>query len=207
MKNLWFVSSFILAFILISCNSFICKNIQTDNNAKQSFAVSSFDTITVRKYKAKINYKTNEITGIIICKKISNSTLAGVFINEFGIKGFDFTLTETDAKIGYVFKNLDKWYIRRTLETDLHFMFSRSNVQSTCTINDTTVYVVPVSRKLRYVYHFASEKGMRRVDLYKGTRKTATMQQYTNELSENVLSMQHTDGSLSYELYEINKTQ
>ena len=113
MKNLWFVSSFIL--VLISCNPFICKNIQTNNGANINAAVSFSDTLAVRRYKAKINYKTTEITGILICKKINNSTLAGVFINEFGIKGFDFTLTETGAKMGYVFKNLDKWYIRNIL--------------------------------------------------------------------------------------------
>jgi len=205
MKNLWFVSSFIL--VLISCNSFIYKNIQTNNGVNKKVAVSFSDTITVRRYKAKINYKTTEITGILICKKINNSTLAGVFINEFGIKGFDFTLTETGAKMGYVFKNLDKWYIRKTLETDLHFLFSRPKVGSMCTINDTAVYIVPVTNKLRYAYHLANESGKERIDMYKGSRKTAAMVHYTNELSENVLSMRHTDGVLSYEFCEINKVQ
>lgn len=205
MKNLLFVSSFIL--VLISCNSFICKNIQTNNSAIQNSAVSFSDTLPVRRYKAKINYKTTEITGILICKKINNSTLAGVFINEFGIKGFDFTLTETRAKMGYVFKNLDKWYIRKTLEADLHFLFSRPKLQSMCTINDTMVYLVPVTRKLHYVYHLTSKGGMKKVDMYKGGHIIATMNQYTNNLSENVLNMKHKDGMLNYEFCEINKTK
>ena len=205
MKNLWFVSSFIL--VLISCNPFICKNIQTNNGANINAAVSFSDTLAARRYKAKINYKTTEITGILICKKINNSTLAGVFINEFGIKGFDFTLTETGAKMGYVFKNLDKWYIRKTLERDLHFMFSMPKVGSICTINDTAVYVVPVNRNLRYVYHLTNEKKMARIEMWKGGRIIATKMQYTNELSKNVLNMRHTDGVLSYKFCEINKTQ
>ena len=205
MKNLWFVSSFIL--VLISCNSFICKNIQTNNGANKNAAVSFSDTLAVRRYKAKINYKTTEITGILLCKKINNSTLAGVFVNEFGIKGFDFTLTENGVKMGYVFKNLDKWYIRKTLETDLHFLFSMQKLGSMCTINDSVVYVVPVNRNLRYAYHLANKMGMVRVDMYKGGRIIETTKQYINELSENVLTMRHTNGMLSYEFCEINKTQ
>ena len=205
MKNLWFVSSFIL--VLISCNPFICKNIQTSQLANKNTGIDFSDTLSVRRYKARIYYKSTEITGILICKKINNSTLAGVFMNEFGIKGFDFSLTNSGAQMGYVFKNLDKWYIRKILETDLHFMFSRPKMKSICTINDTMVYVVQVSRTLRYAYHVANKSGKERADMYKRDRKIATMRQYFNKLSEKVLSMQHTDGVLSYEFCEINKTQ
>jgi hypothetical protein len=163
-----------------------------------------FDSVNVIKFKSEISYKTSEISGILILKKIYDNTLAGGFINEFGINVFDITITESRAKLGYVFKNLDKWYIRRNLETNFHFMFSKPKLQAKCSINDTSVYVADINRSLHYVYYFVNEKILKRADMYKGGCKIATMQQYTNDLAEVVLRMKYTNGSFRYEFYEIN---
>ena len=204
MKNLWYASS--LALVLFSCNSFICKNIQTGIVVNQSTGGSRSDTLTVRQYKAKISYKTTEITGILISKKVNEDTLRGVFINEFGIKGFDFTLTQKGVKMGHVFKNLDKWYIRKTLGKDLHFAFYLPEDLSICTVGDTTVYLTTVNRRLHYVYHKANENLSVRADRYKGNRKTATKELYTNDKRQTVIRLRHADGALKYEFYDINKT-
>jgi hypothetical protein len=200
MRNLWYISS--LALLLTSCNSFVCHNISTGNTAKQKAAISLFDTTQVRKFKTKINYKSTEITGIIIVKNINDSTLAGSFINEFGLKGFDFTIANNSAQLGYIFKNLDKWYIRNKLESDLHFIFSRPAC-SACLINDTVAYVSIVKRSLHYTYYTTSKNNTIRADMFKNSHKTASMQQYTDELSRIVLTMKNNDSSLSYELIEI----
>jgi len=202
MRNLWFVSSFIL--VLTSCSFWICKNSQIENTANQRVMSGFFDTLNVRKFKTKIIYKTTEISGILIYKKINDSTLAGGFINEFGINGFDFTLSKRHAKLGYLFKSLDKRYIRRALETDLHFLFSRPKMQTKCSINDTAAYVATINRSLHYVYYYASEKSMERADMYRGVHKIASLQQSSDHLAGVILKMGYTDGSLSYELCEIN---
>ena len=204
MKNLWFLSSLVL--VLVSCNSFIGKNIQNSIVVNQSKEGSRSDTLTVRQYKTKISFKTTEITGILICKKVKEDTLRGAFINEFGIKGFDFTLTEKGAKMGYMIRNLDKWYIRKTLGKDLHFAFYLPKDLSMCTVNDTTVYVATVNRRLHYVYHKASENSIFRADRYKRGRKTATKELYTNDKSQNAIRLRHADGAIQYEFSDINKT-
>ena len=113
-------------------------------------------------------------------------------------------ITENRAKLGYVFKNLDKWYIRRKLETDLHFLFSKPRYQTKCSINDTSVYVTNLSRSLHYVYYIANEKETERADMYKGAHKIASLRQYINDLSEVVIEMKYTDGSFNYAFCEIN---
>jgi hypothetical protein len=202
MKNLLFVSSFLL--ILTSCNNFVCKNMQTEIPVNKNVTTSLFDSVNVLKFKSIIRYKTSEISGILILKKINDNTLAGGFLNEFGINVFDIVIDDNRAKLGYVFKNLNKWYIRRNLETNLHFMFSKPRLQAVCSINDTLVYLATVNRSLRYVYYFNGEKKSNRADMYKRSYKVATLHQYTNELAEVVLRMKYTDGSLSYEFCEIN---
>jgi hypothetical protein len=202
MRNLWFVSSILL--ILSSCSNFICKNSQTENTANQNVLSGFFDTVNVIKFKSKISYRTSEISGILVLKKINYNTLAGGLINEFGIKVFDFKISESCAKLGYVFKNLDKWYIRKKLVTDLHFLFSKPILQTRCLVNNKPVYVADINRSLHYVYYIVSGEVLERADMYKGAKKTASLQQYINSQAEVVLNMRNTDGSLSYEFCEIN---
>jgi hypothetical protein len=201
MKNLWFVSS--LFIVLTSCSNFICKNSQTVNTSNDGILTSFIDTVNVIKFKSRINYKTSEISGILILKKINEKTLAGGLINEFGIKGFDFSITENTAKLGNVIKKLDKGYIRRRLETDLQFLFSRHGFQTKCSINDTMVYVNTISHSMHYVYYTANENKLEHADMYKGAHKIASFRQYLNDLSELVVEMKYTDGSLNYTFSEI----
>jgi hypothetical protein len=200
-KNLWFASSFFL--ILGSCSNFICKNSQTENIAGGNAQPFFTDTVNVIKFKSRIIYKTSDISGILILKKMNETTLTGGLINEFGIKGFDFSITENHARLGYVYKNIDKWYIRRILETDLHFLFSKPVYQSKCSINDTSVYITTISPSLHYVYYTVNGKNPERADMYKGAHKIASLRQYMNEQSEVVLEMKYTDSSLSYSFCEM----
>jgi hypothetical protein len=200
-KNLWFASSFFL--ILGSCSNFICKNSQTENIAGANAQPFFTDTVNVIKFKSRIIYKTSDISGILILKKMNETTLTGGLINEFGIKGFDFSITENHARLGYVYKNIDKWYIRRILETDLHFLFSKPVYQSKCSINDTSVYMTTISPSLHYVYYTVNGKNPERADMYKGAHKIASLRQYMNEQSEVVLEMKYTDSSLSYSFCEM----
>jgi hypothetical protein len=202
MKNLWFISCFVL--VLTSCSIWICKKPQTENTVNQRILSGFFDTLNVRKFKVKINYNTIDLSGILIYKKINDSTLAGSFINEFGINGFDFTISDSHAKLGYLFESLDKGYIRRTLETDLHFLFARPILQTICSINDTSAWVANINRSLHYVYYFETEQKIVRADMYKRMSKIANLRQYSDENSGIILRMVHTKGSMSYELDEIN---
>ncbi|MCE5344944.1 MAG: hypothetical protein LLG13_01485 [Bacteroidales bacterium] len=203
MRSLLSVCSLVLFFA--SCNTFICKNTLTKSVSNQDAIESIFDTVNVRKFKAKITYKNNEITGIIIYKKLNDSTFAGSFINEFGIKGFDFKLSQNSTKLENVIKNVDKWYIRNKLETDLHFLFSQPEILSSCSLNNIPVYVKTVNRSLQYVYYIDSRKRVERADMYKHARMIASLRQYTDESSGMVIRMGYINGRLNYDLSEIKR--
>jgi hypothetical protein len=202
MKSFWYISS--LFFILSSCNSSICN--KTQGYVNQKPVTGLFDGTDVRKFKAKINYKTTEISGILICKKLNDSIIAGSLINEFGIKGFDFTVFKSNARLNNVFKNLDKWYIRNVLERDLHFMFSDPNPENSCMMNDTLVYVANIKRSLKYLYYFTEKNKLNRSDMYKGKDKIASMKLSGSDQDGIQLKSWHTDGSLKYEFNEMKNT-
>lgn len=201
MRNLMSVCS--LVFLLSSCNSFFCEKTITSAPPDRMVIDRFFDSSNIRRFKAQISYSGNYISGLLLYKKLSDSTFAGSFINEFGIKGFDFTLSKNSVDLEYVFKNLDKWYIRKKLETDLHFIFSRPEMLTSCSIRDTLVYVATHSRSLHYVY-YVSNNNEERAFMYRHNKKVAGMKQYYGEQGLK-LNMRYVNGSLNYMLNEIEK--
>ena len=203
MRNLWFIS--VLVLIFSSCNHFICINSHTENIAGKMAMSGLFDSINVRKFQARIDFKSIEMSGILIFKKINDSISAGSFINEFGIKGFDFTQTKKGTRFSYLIKKLDKWYIRKTLANDLHFLFLRPELQTSCSLDDKSVFVTTINRSLHYVYYFVNGQRIETADMYKGKHKIATLEQKLTEGNGFILRMGHTDGSMKYEFYELKK--
>ncbi|HPT21383.1 MAG TPA: hypothetical protein PLR88_05505 [Bacteroidales bacterium] len=192
-----------LALFLTSCNSFICKNAINKSVGRQDIIEDFFDTLNVRKFKTGIHYGSNEITGIIIYKKLNDSIYAGSFINEFGIRGFDFKLSGNRVGMENMIKNIDKWYIRKKLENDLHFLFSRPEMISPCSIDKTPVYVSTVNRSLHYVYYTDGKMWTGKADMYKHSDKVAEMNQYADKSSRLVIKMRHINCKLTYDLSEI----
>jgi hypothetical protein len=63
-----------------------------------------------------------ELTGILIVKHVDGEW-RGSLINEFGIKAFDFIAGKQRCRLLNTVSLLNKWYIRRTIESDLSFLF------------------------------------------------------------------------------------
>jgi len=201
MRNLWFISILVLFFS--SCNKFICTQSHTENIAGKKAISGLFDSANVLKFHASINFRTSEISGILVFKKINDSLSAGSFINEFGIKGFDFTLSSKETKFSYLFKKLDKWHIRRRLGSDLHFLFLRPELQNTCFIDNKKVFVKNINHSLFYVYYPVNEEETGKADMYKGAKKFAILEQSYNKRDGFVLKMKHIRGSMRYEFGEL----
>lgn len=110
-----------------------------------------------KEYISVIQFKSNTLTGICIVKN-EQEKYNGTFINEFGIKGFDFTYDSTKNKIVIInlVKFLDKWYIKNTLKKDLKFLFNnKSNYKKK---KREVIYsdscIVLKNNKLGLIYNF-----------------------------------------------------
>jgi hypothetical protein len=51
----------------------------------------------------------------------------GTLVNEFGVKAFDFIVTPSKCELLHTIAMMNKWYIRRTIAGDLHFLFEIDN--------------------------------------------------------------------------------
>lgn len=82
------------------------------------------------KMKADIEFGKAHISGILVVKPGGDS-LSGVFMNEFGMKGFEFLVLPAGCKLSRMMKKIDKCYIRRALERDFFFIFTQYDVKRT----------------------------------------------------------------------------
>ena len=84
-----------------------------------------------KEYEVLIKAKGNEITGYCLMSFTSSQEVIGTIVNEFGIKVFDFIYANGKAKIINVIAPLNKWYIRKILRKDMHFILTNID-NATC---------------------------------------------------------------------------
>ena len=112
MKNSLLIS-FLCSLLFVSCSS--------TKNTVVSPGKILFDTSDISRYRVLIKTGQAEISGIMLIKYINNEW-RGSLVNEFGIKAFDFISPEGKCKLQNTIPFLDKWYIRRTIESDFTFL-------------------------------------------------------------------------------------
>jgi len=84
------------------------------------------DSENINRYQVSIQVSGNTITGMCMLRK-SDEGWRGTLINEFGVKAFDFIVTPKKCELLHTISMLNKWYIRRTIADDLHFLFEIDN--------------------------------------------------------------------------------
>ena len=80
-------------------------------------------------YRVVLKTPDNSITGLCILKK-SGDEWRGTLINEMGAKAFDFVVTDKKCELLNVISMMDKWYIKKTVAADLHFLFNVDNPEA-----------------------------------------------------------------------------
>ncbi|MDR1224096.1 MAG: hypothetical protein LBL07_14645 [Tannerella sp.] len=80
-------------------------------------------------YRVLLKTPNNSLTGICILKR-NGDEWRGAFISEMGAKAFDFTVTAGTCTLLNVFPAMDKWYVKKTIATDLHFLFNADNPEA-----------------------------------------------------------------------------
>ena len=127
MMKYFLVSSLILLFTGCAATSGINRTggyaLSADNRL---WTDELRDTENINRYQVSIQVRGNNITGMCMLRK-SDEGWRGTLINEFGVKAFDFIVTPKKSELLNTIAMMNKWYIRRTIADDLHFLFEIDN--------------------------------------------------------------------------------
>jgi hypothetical protein len=120
------VSSLIILFTGCAATSGINRTTYALSENNRLWTAELRDMDKINRYQISIQVKGNNITGMCMLKK-SDEGWRGTLINEFGVKAFDFIVTPTKCELLNTIAMMNKWYIRRTIAGDLHFLFEIDN--------------------------------------------------------------------------------
>lgn len=90
-------------------------------SAQHAFTLPLGETV---KMSLVIDTPKASISGIFLMQR-EEQKVVGTVVNEFGIKAFDFEVDANARKVKLLntISFLNKWYIRRTIASDLKFLF------------------------------------------------------------------------------------
>jgi len=126
MMKYFLVSCLILLLTGCATTSQTQRNVYLSPENSRLWTETLRDDEQLNRYQVSIQVGGNQITGICMLKK-SDDSWRGTLINEFGVKAFDFIVTPQKCELLNTISMLNKWYIRRTIAGDLHFLFEIDN--------------------------------------------------------------------------------
>lgn len=87
------------------------------------------------RYTVAITFKNASFSGICVVKNIGTQ-IAGTIVNEFGIRAFDFTMSQDRRRVKLlnVMKPLDKCLIRKAIARDLRRLFNATTADEYVTV-------------------------------------------------------------------------
>ena len=77
---------------------------------------------TTALYNTSVNVAGKHLSGLLIIKKMPDSSIRIVFSNEAGFKFFDFGFLNGEFKVNYIYRDLDKKPVIRTLRKDFQLL-------------------------------------------------------------------------------------
>jgi hypothetical protein len=119
------VLSSVIFLLFFSCSS--TKLLVQKEQVQIPFWTSELrDNIAKNEYRITISTQKANITGILIAKQVDGKW-KGTIINEFGIKVLDYESSSEKCKLFNVITFIDKWYIRKTIASDIQFIMEIDN--------------------------------------------------------------------------------
>ena len=122
---------------------------------------------TVALYKANVNVAGNYLSGLLLIKKMPDSSTRLVFSNEIGFKFFDFEFSNTGKfKVFSIIKKINKKAVIKTLQKDFELIMMNTINSNNVIFREDSVgliyYTFPqTSGYYHYITNIASNKLVR----------------------------------------------
>ena len=148
--------------------------------------------ITVALYNTQVDVVGNHLSGLLIIKKMPDSSLRMVFSNEIGFKFFDFEFAANgDFKVHSVIKQMNKRSVLKTLRNDFELILMRRLNHSKVSIhtsNGLLYFVFPQSKG--YNYYITDSTGEKLIRMERASKKKtvveAIMENYVNGIPDTI---------------------
>ena len=189
------LSSFL--FLLFGCSS-VYKDL--NKTTGDVYAINKFKpAITVALYKAQINVIGNYLSGLLLIKKMPDSSTRMVFSSEMGLTFFDFEFSKDGAfKVYSILKKMDRKAVIKTLRKDFELILMQNlKMEQAYILKDSSLnlyYAFPQSKGNNY--YITDKESKTLIGMERGSKRkrivSVICQNYWNGLPDTIGITHHT---------------
>ncbi len=159
-------------------------------------------TFTVALYNTTVNVKGNHLSGLLLVKKMPDSSTRMVFSNEMGFTFFDFEFgANGDFKVYSIIKKMNKRPVIKTLQHDFEMVLMNKLDNATASVrsNDGLLYFIFPQTK-GYNYYITNAGATELVRMERASNKKVIvegiMRNYINGIPDTI--------GISHKTFEFN---
>lgn len=199
-----------LIFILFSsCKTYRLTDVKPIPSSEKTVENLYFSSSEDYVYKCQMDIYKNHVSGILIIKKISETTHRVVLTSDFGNKLIDFEISEDDFKLNYVLPDLDKKIVINFLRNDFQQLLKQKYPVTESFENENSkIYLSKMDKKGYYLF-FNKENNLLKQIVY--TKNTKEKIDFTFDAKKNTfadsLNLQHKDFKINIKLFQITENQ
>lgn len=148
---------------------------------------------SVALYKAGVEVSGNHLSGLLMIKRMPDSSLRMVFSNETGFKYFDFEFSPGGAfKVFFILKQMNRKPVLKTLRKDFELIMMEETDSAKALIRKDggglVYYTFP--REKGYIHYITDASGKELVRLERSSRRKpvteAIMKNYSNGIPDTI---------------------
>lgn len=151
---------------------------------------------TVALYNTQVDVVGNHLSGLLLIKKMPDSSVRMVFSNEIGFKFFDFEFAaDGNFKVYSVIKQMNKGSVLKTLRKDFELILMERLDSAAVSVhinNGLLYYVFPQTKG--YNYYITDSSGDKLVRMERASKRktvvTAIMENYLNGIPD-IIGISH----------------
>jgi len=200
-------SSFFL--LLVSCKTYQLKDVISVSNTEKTVENLYFSSKEDYVYKCQMDIYKNHISGILIIKKISDTTHRVVMTSDFGNKMIDFEISENDFKLNYVLADLDKKIVINFLKNDFQELLRQKYpVAESFEKENFSIFRSELDKK-NYYLSFNKENSLLTKIVY--TKNNKEKINFSFEAKKptfaETINLQHKDFKINIKLFQITENE
>jgi hypothetical protein len=199
----------LILILAVSCKSYKLTGVTPVYASEKMVENLYFSTGEDYVYKCQMDIYKNHVSGILIIKKLNETTHRVALTSDFGNKLIDFEVSENDFKLNYVLPDLDKKIVINFLKNDFRQLLKRQYPVSESFENDNAKIYLSKDENKSYYLFFNKENNLLKQIIY--TKNNKEKIDFTFDAKKHIfadsLHLQHKDFKINIKLFQITETE
>ena len=199
----------LLFFLFVSCKTYKLTNVKSISNSETTVENLYFSSNEDYVYKCQMDIYNNHVSGILIIKKIDQTTHRVVITSDFGNKLIDFEISDNDFKLNYVLPDLDKKLVINFLKNDFQRLLKREyQVTESFEDDNSKIYLSKIEDQSFYLFYNKDNSLLKKVIYTKNNKEKIDFTFYAKKhIFADSIDLQHKDFNINIKLFQITDTE